>query len=293
MATTVERPCSSPLTGGMSLLTAVITSGDPTMLHQHLLPCCFSNLSNRGRPEVAVVCRVMFSDRETPVRGEVVEAAGIVIVSMVTVAGATQTNSTGPVLAFAGAVLVAVVAAATAGRRQRRDLDAANARHTAELAAQAERMHTQLHHDRRLKDIDDLRAFLDDGASAYEEAADQLQELAVALRRDDERERATAALTATRGASEQVRRADVFARRVALRFTHDEAIAIHYGNIAAKLTERYRALLEIIPQRITDAQDDTDSTLGAEAMVSWIRFATEARNFVGAQPRPAYEATDS
>jgi hypothetical protein len=223
----------------------------------------------------------MFGDREGSARGDVAEVSGVVVVSTVTVAAATQTSSTGPVLAFAGAVLVAVIAAVTAGRRQRSDLTAAGARHTAELAADAAKLRSQLAHDRQLKDLDDLRAFFDEGATAFEEATDRLRDMAVALRRSDPKVRQDRAVTCGRLAAEQVRRADVFARRVALRFERDEPVAIHYGDLAVKLDARYGALLDVAPAQITDEQDEADDSIASDAFMLWTQFAAEARRFVG------------
>jgi hypothetical protein len=72
--------------------------------------------------------------------------------------GASQSDSTGPVLAFVGAILVALVTWYATDRRQR----------TA-LAAERERLALQLSHQRHLHDVADLREVLSDTLSAAEE----------------------------------------------------------------------------------------------------------------------------
>ena len=65
-------------------------------------------------------------------------AAATTVVGVGAVIGAAQTDDTGPILAFVGAILVALITAYTTDRRQRQ----------------------QLAHDRSLHDLDGLRALL-------------------------------------------------------------------------------------------------------------------------------------
>jgi ABC-type nickel/cobalt efflux system permease component RcnA len=62
---------------------------------------------------------------------------GTVVVVTVAVLGASATDNTGPILAFVGAVLVALIAAFTAGRRQKRALDAESERHANDVRHRA------------------------------------------------------------------------------------------------------------------------------------------------------------
>lgn len=69
-------------------------------------------------------------------------------------------DHTAAVLAFIGALAVAVIAAWTASSRQRQ-----------QLRAEGERQQRQLVHDRQLADLDDLRRVLDDAALALDRAS--------------------------------------------------------------------------------------------------------------------------
>jgi hypothetical protein len=75
----------------------------------------------------------------------------------VAVLGASATDDTGPILAFVGAVLVALIAAFTAGRRQKRALE-----------AESGRLAQQLEHERELVDLAAVRSLLDEAASALQ-----------------------------------------------------------------------------------------------------------------------------
>jgi hypothetical protein len=97
-------------------------------------------------------------------------AGGTVVVVTVTVLGASATDDTGPILAFVGAVLVALIAAYTAGRRQARA-----------LAAESGRLAQQLEHDREMADLADTRARFDDAAVALHDASVALSGLEGAL----------------------------------------------------------------------------------------------------------------
>ena len=84
-------------------------------------------------------------------------AGGTVVVVTVAVLGASSTDNTGPILAFVGAVLVALTAAYTAGRRQARALE-----------AESGRLAQQLEHDRELADLAAVRSALDEAALALQ-----------------------------------------------------------------------------------------------------------------------------
>jgi hypothetical protein len=83
-------------------------------------------------------------------------------------AAASGSRHAGPILTFVGAILVALIAWYATDRRQRRLLAAEDTRHKAELQAHEKRHAAQLAHDRSLRDLDDLRRFLDEAADAYE-----------------------------------------------------------------------------------------------------------------------------
>ena len=114
-------------------------------------------------------------------------AAGTTAVGAVTVVGATKTNYTAPILAFAGVLLVALMTAFTATRareaeseRQRQRLDVDSERQRDALAAERERLRLQLAHERGMADLEHLRALLDDAAVALHDADYALAEVNVA-----------------------------------------------------------------------------------------------------------------
>lgn len=87
-------------------------------------------------------------------------AGGTVVVAAVTVVGASATAKTAPILAFAGAILVALVTAYTANRRQVQALN-----------AESQRLARQLEHDRELADLADTRKVCDDAVVALHDAS--------------------------------------------------------------------------------------------------------------------------
>lgn len=89
--------------------------------------------------------------------GEVAAGGAVIVLVGAAAVGASQTDHTGPLLAFVGALLVSLIAAVTAGRRQKRSLDAERTRLTDQLA-----------HDRKLHDLEHLRVLLDEAMEAYE-----------------------------------------------------------------------------------------------------------------------------
>jgi hypothetical protein len=100
------------------------------------------------------------------------EVVGLVVVvgGTAAVTATAASSYVAPILAFVGAILVAVIAAVTADRRQRRALTAEGARHDASLRAESGRQVTQLEHSRGLADLADLRSLLDEVATALHQA---------------------------------------------------------------------------------------------------------------------------
>ena len=97
-------------------------------------------------------------------------AAGTSLVGGAAVYGATRTDDTGPILAFAAAVLVALITAFTTNRRQQHALEAESERQRRALDAESERLRLQLAHDREMADLGDTRELLDDAAVALHDA---------------------------------------------------------------------------------------------------------------------------
>jgi hypothetical protein len=129
------------------------------------------------------------SDPEhSPSTATPVEVAVLVVIAGGAAYGATRSNQTGPVLAFAAALIVATIAAVTAARRLGQQLaaerertllqlEAEDSRLQRQLAAEGERQDAQLVHARELADLADLRALLDEAAVALHRARYTLDEV--------------------------------------------------------------------------------------------------------------------
>ena len=146
-----------------------------------------------------------------------VATGGVVVVAVVAVAGATSTDATGPILAFVGAVLVALVAAYTAGRRQARA-----------LAAERERLRLQLEHERELADLADVRALFDTAATILADASRALSAVESGLFTHGAwiGERAPDAWTTARRSAETIR---ATRERLSVRLTREHAAVIAYN----------------------------------------------------------------
>lgn len=118
-------------------------------------------------------------------RGDAAGAATVVIVAGGAVAAASQSGNVGPYLTFAGAILVALITAWTTNRRQRKQLEAEDRRLGTQLAdgrerlrqelrAEKERLELQSDNERQLRDLDQVRALLDEVAAAYVRMVDLL-----------------------------------------------------------------------------------------------------------------------
>jgi hypothetical protein len=152
-------------------------------------------------------------------------AGGTVVIVTVAVLGASATDDTGPILAFVGAVLVALIAAFTAGRRQKRALE-----------AEAGRLAQQLDHDRELADLADSRAVMDSAAIALHHAS-----YAAAKVRQDFMthgawiaERASETVSAIHERGEAL---DQLRQRIAVRFGTDHALVQHFDAANGALLE--------------------------------------------------------
>jgi hypothetical protein len=100
---------------------------------------------------------------------EIAVVGAAAVVGGGTVVAAAPSDDTGPILAFVGALLVAVLTAYTANRRQ-----------SAALAAERERLDAQLQHDRELADTADLRTVLEEALEAGDEMFEALLGVAAA-----------------------------------------------------------------------------------------------------------------
>jgi hypothetical protein len=97
----------------------------------------------------------------------------VALVGVAAVAAAiqfTKANETAAALAFGGALIVACVTWIATDRRQDTALDAEDRRHRAALDAEGKRLQQRLAHERDLDDRQRMREFLDDLATALDDA---------------------------------------------------------------------------------------------------------------------------
>jgi hypothetical protein len=104
--------------------------------------------------------------------GDAAVAGGVLVVAVAAITVAPKTDHTSSILAFVGVLLVALITAYTASRRQRTGLAAEAERHAATLNAEEKRLEAQLGHERRMSDIADLRLTLEDALAASDAIGD-------------------------------------------------------------------------------------------------------------------------
>src|SRR5204863_5211588 len=97
------------------------------------------------------------------------------------VVAVTTKSNTGPWLAFAGALIVAVLTAVFTQRRQAQ-----------QLAAEERRLKIQLEHERQLRDVSELREVLTEAVETVMQASDRFVDLRVAFAHADAKERSEA-----------------------------------------------------------------------------------------------------
>lgn len=187
------------------------------------------------------------------------------IVALIVVAGggaaaATATDHTSAILAFIGALLVALIAAATAGRRQMRELDGAD-----------RRLREQLAHDRAVAELAHLRDLLDEAAALYEASLEPIFSLgfhAEAFDPEDKEHFADALETAVRA---QVKVSGML-RRLQLRFDGEHDVVRSYDTIR-------EALYQAIKTADTVTDGDPPSQELADAIDA--RLDEARRGFAG------------
>jgi hypothetical protein len=224
----------------------------------------------------------------------------LLVIAGGTVAGATQTNDTGPILTFVGALIVVVITAVTTNRRQARQLSAEGERHRDSLRAEGERQATSLqaeserldrrqHHERLLINLDHLRQMLDMAAAAYETTHQTMILLEVSLRQrnrevesaienqDTEtkiRERAIAAVDAAKSVSTQLRRLEI-------RVPKTHPIFVGYSDVENAVAAWVDHALDRKATGMTADDSQAGSALAGQAVIAFSSFAEAARAEVG------------
>lgn len=195
------------------------------------------------------------------------EEAGVVgatiAVGGAAIAGATQTSATGPILAFVGALIVALLTAREARRRQGE----------------------QLAHDRRMRDAEHVRLFLDEAAERFESYLDAVGDLAVALEtvppaRVEDLEISKGFADLGGRVVTEMNRATVMARRMDIRFDPDEALRQAYFQ-AVRAVHEARGVLPDAPPLGGEQLEAYDDAV-RRAMGAWAGFTTAAQALVGA-----------
>src|SRR5262245_56170618 len=105
-----------------------------------------------------------------------IDSQGAAVASTATVATGVsiyigaQSSQTGPIIAGAVAVIVALITWYATDRRQDAALEAERQRHRATLDAEQQRFETRLQHEREMQDVNDLREMLVPFMEAAEQA---------------------------------------------------------------------------------------------------------------------------
>jgi hypothetical protein len=198
--------------------------------------------------------------------------AVVVGVVLVTAAGgaaaATQTDIATPLLTLIGALAVAVIAAVTAGRRQRR-----------EIAAARQRLRDQLDHDRRLRELEHLRTFFDEAAALFEDAENALIAHAVALEPDSgiDEEDYNRRFDQSYSAKNAI---GVLAQRVELRFAEDHELTQAFMRLSGLIDDHHRFLARLDQGELTPALDKKDNEHRAKCRQAWMDCMPAARRFI-------------
>lgn len=228
-------------------------------------------------------------------KGDAIGAGIVVVVGGAAAAGASQTSSAGPYLTFAGAILVALITWIATDRRQARQLREERARLTEQLAAETVKLDQQFAHERRLRDLDALRAFLDDAATVLDETVDLLNEARVRRELPDPNEWMDA--TQLRLATARLLN---MSRRFGLRMLPNHPMRTGYRQAATSLSQALREIVD--PSQWTDARAAKveEATSAAAAGVAAFTIAAvravgvgQLLRTVGAQPAAPAQSRES
>jgi ABC-type nickel/cobalt efflux system permease component RcnA len=118
----------------------------------------------------------------------------LIIIAGGAAAGATQSDETGPILAFVGALLVVVITALTTSRRLDRQLSAQSMSSRELLQAEGQRLQQRLDHERKLADVEHRRHLFDEAVAAFERFHTALNSHAVSLQHENTESRRNATM---------------------------------------------------------------------------------------------------
>jgi hypothetical protein len=191
-------------------------------------------------------------------------AAATTVVATGAIAGATATDDTGPILAFVGALVVALITAYTTERRQRE----------------------QLAHDRRLQDLADFRDLLKRTSVLMHSHSAPLVQLLAATKNERGEVAGEALAEAQRAVSTLVESQPVLADHLGellLYFEAEDPIFVAFTRYVGALSRAVDAFLENMPAEELAARVESEiGVTGASA--NELRRA--ARDAVGYRDEP-------
>ena len=204
-------------------------------------------------------------------RDDVLVFGGTTGIAAAAVFGAAHSGETGPILAFVGALLVAVITAREARGRQAKQLS-----HDRELRA------LEMDHERHLRDAEHIRAFLDEAAEAFETYVDSLDNFHAfgpeAVSRDDAEKWLELQLTLFAASRE----AAVVSRRMDLRIALDHPVRRAFWAAIEGLHRARDALTSEDPPWGPQALQRFDIEK-AGAMGDLALFTSSAEAYIGAR----------
>lgn len=217
-------------------------------------------------------------------------AVVLLIIAGGAAAGATQTDQTGPILAFIGALLVVVITAVTANRRQAHQLAAEAERHRESLQSESDRLKQRLDHEQQLTDVEHLRELFDAAMAAFETAHVAATNLTLALQAQGNAEsRRTAWTTFTDGLTNVA----VELHRLELRLPPEHSVVTSYDLVRLRLFERADQLVPIeTSQVITGAEVQEATRLITSNLDALKDFARAAREKIGVSDELAKHLPD-
>jgi hypothetical protein len=187
------------------------------------------------------------------------------------------------VLAFTGALIGAWIAASSANRRQKADLEAAAERHAATLAAESRRLEQQLRHDRAIVEMQQLQELFDEVAARYEAALATTVFLQVTARSDPP-------LPASdfKNLRKQSREALLplmeMVRRLQLRFQVNDDLVASVRVASDEFLKIYRTFPDATELPASDEQTAAANKHLDEARTRFDAFCEASRRYLGSKP---------
>ena len=220
------------------------------------------------------------ASQHTPPGG--VLAAGAVLLVVGGAGVAAKPDDTGPILAFIGALIVAILASWTARRNMRDQID-----------GEADRHQKTLDSDRSLVDIQHLRELLDSSAAAYEDAYAATVRYAVALQHPpnttEDRDRRGQAFSEAYAAE---RKLSTELHRIEMRFEDGHPVCNAYREVDEQVKKRVQFLsdLEDTDGVLTGKANEEDTGLGGQLLNLFSQFTASVRTEIGIRQRGANRA---